>query len=398
VSDFKSPIAGTRPEIELLLCCVQSSVDSQRVERIAALLQEDLDWVYLIQTALQHGVMPLLYQSLVTTGAEAVPAPILDQLRCHFRSNARRNLRLVGQLLRCLKLLGAHGIPAAPYKGPVLAASVYGDLCLRQFVDLDVLVHEQDAFRARDVLASHGYRPEFQLAAAQEVAYLRSQSAHQVIRDAGMVIVELHWRITEGYFSFPLDTEQLWKRLEPASLAGREVRTLSAEDLLLVLCVHGTKHMWERLEWICDVAKLVGMHAAIDWPGVMKQAATLGSERMLFLGLSIAHDLLCVALPREVLESVRADPAVATLAGQVYQRLFSDQHALTGDLERCLFHLKARERFRDRLLYCLRLAMTTTPEDWALVPLPSSLFPLYYVLRPIRLAGKYGPALLRRSL
>jgi hypothetical protein len=136
----------------------------------------------------------------------------------------------------------------------------------------------------------------------------------------------------------------------------------------------------------------------MDWGWVMEQAAALGSERMLFLGLFLANDLLGAVLPEDVWQRVRADPAVVSLAGQVRERLFGDAHGQPGDLGRCLFHLKARERLEDRVRYCVRLAVTTTPGDWALVRLPSSLFPFYYVLRPIRLVRRYGLGLLRRFL
>ncbi len=395
---YKSPTAGTRPETDLLLCCAQVCADSERAERIRALLREDLDWEYLLQTAQQHATMPILYQSLTTACPQAVPKAVLDQLREHFYSNTRRNFALTGELLKCLNLLEAHGIPAVPYRGPVLAASVYGDFNLRQFGDLDILVHKKDVMRAQDLLISQGYRPEFQLNRAQEAAYLRAQSEHKVVLDEGPVIVEIHWRLTEGYFSFPLDPEQLWERLEPVSLAGKEVQTFSPEDLLLILCVHGTKHLWERLGWICDVAKLVCAHEAMNWQWVMEQACALGSARMLFLGLFLANDLLGAALPAEVLQRAQADPMVVSLARQVRQWLFLDPSERPGSLESCLFHLRARERTQDRVRYCVRLAVTTTPGDWALVRLPSSLFPLYYVLRPIRLAGKYGLELLKRLL
>ena len=61
-----------------------------------------------------------------------------------------------------------HGITAIPYKGPALALQVYGDLKLRSFVDLDVLVRRSDAARAGTLLAARGYRPHLQLSPAQE--------------------------------------------------------------------------------------------------------------------------------------------------------------------------------------------------------------------------------------
>ena len=44
-----------------------------------------------------------------------------------------------------------------PYKGPVLSTSIYHDLALRSFGDLDILVHEHEVLRVLDLLVSYGY-------------------------------------------------------------------------------------------------------------------------------------------------------------------------------------------------------------------------------------------------
>lgn len=414
----KAPAASIRLEVELLLCCARTCTDSAIVERIRALLREDIDWAYLTHTALQHGVMPLLYRSLYTTCPEAVPGAILDQLRGHFYANALRNFFLTRELLRLLKLFEAHGIPAIPYKGPVLAASVYGDLALRQFGDLDILVYQRDVPRAKDLLISQGYRLRGLRTSAQEEASLQVRHHYLFVSDDGRVTVELHWRIMERHFPFPLDPERLWERIEWVSLAGAMVRHFLPEDLLLILCVHGSKpwHCWQRLGWICDVAELIRVHQGLDWGRVMAQAGRLGSERRLFLGLCLARDLLGTALPEEVRQRMQADPVVKSLAAQVCERLFREADDPPGGFAEFRFHLRAIERRQDRVRSCLHFALTKTVITWALRP-PISLlsFPyslldrvptrnvwlwplplfallcyLYHLLLPIRRVAKYG--------
>ncbi len=386
---------GNPLEAELLLCAAQACVGSAEKDRIIALAREDVEWYRLVRTAFRHGMLPIVYQILVETCPEIIPSPVLDLLQVNFRSHARRALILTGELLKCLKLLDAHGIAAMPYRGPALAAAAYGELHLRLFDDLDLLVPEEQVLEARALLVSQGYRAVFELPPALEAAYLRAQAEHTLVRDADVVVIELHWRITERYFSFPLDARGLWDRRVRVLLAGKEVWTFSPEDLLLILCVHGTKHLWRRLLWICDVSRLLCAYPSMNWPGLIEQARALGSERMLKLGLFLANELLGAPLPSAVEQETQADPAVAFLATQVRSWLFVDPEQQAGPLASIPFHLKARERPQDRIRYCLRLALTTTVGDWALVRLPSPLFPLYYLLRPIRLVGAYGMELLR---
>ncbi|MBA3474629.1 MAG: nucleotidyltransferase family protein [Rubrobacter sp.] len=389
----RGPKTAARPEIELLLLYARTHIDPETAIRIEALLQKYIDWDYLIETAREHGMMPLLYWNLNATCPEAVPNGTLDQLRDRFQKNARRNVFMTGELLRLLNLFETHGISAVPFKGPSMAVSIYGNIALRQFTDLDILLREQDVLEAKDLLLSMGYQPEYRLTHQRETVLLQASHEYSFVHE-NKVKVELHWKITSEYFSFSLDFEHLWKRLKRSSLAGKEVPTLSPEDLLLILCVHSASHVWQQLEFVCGVAELIRANEKLDWGQVIEQARELGSERMLFLGLFLASDLLGAPLPDEVLQRVRADPSVKALATQARERLFREPGSLPGILESSLFHLRARERMQDKVRYCVQLAMVPNHFDWGL-SLPASLSFVYYILRQIRLASKFGRGLLR---
>src|SRR5215207_3022601 len=318
-----------RPEAELILLCTRSSRDLETAELILALLREEIDWAYILQMALRHRVAPLLYWNLNAICPEDIPEQVLAQLRNHFRANSQRNLLLTGELLRLLRALEAQAVPAVPYKGPALAIDAYGNLAFREFGDLDILVRKRDVRKARVVLASMGYQQQEQLAGAQEEAFLRSQCEYIFVNDTGCV-VEVHWAIVPRKISFSFDTEDLWTRLEHTMLGGDTVSTFSPEDTLLILCVHGSKHRWRRLTWICDVAELINAHQDLNWQEVMAQAAALGSERMLLLGLFLANDLLGIDLPEHVLQRVKADQAVNVLAELVTEQLFSEGEGSLG--------------------------------------------------------------------
>lgn len=177
----------------------------------------------------------------------------------------------------------------------------------------------------------------------REAAHLRSQSEYGFVRDDSGILVELQWDILPRHFSFGLDPSRLWECLEFVSFEGKKVHSFAPEDLLLILCVHGSKHHWERLSLICDVAELVRVHQGINWEWVMKRAVSSGGKRMLFLGLSLAAELLGTTLPGEVSKSIEVDSALKSLSREVYKRLFGGVEARLGALESSLFHLRVRE-------------------------------------------------------
>ncbi|HEV8131774.1 MAG TPA: nucleotidyltransferase family protein, partial [Acidobacteriota bacterium] len=247
-------------------------MDSGRAEPIELLVAKGMDWEYLMSLARRHRMMPLLYWHLSTICPESVPPLALRQLQDHFRTNSRRNLILVAELLELLSLFEDNGIPAIPYKGPVLASWVYGNVSLRQFCDLDILVPKSLALKARDLLISRGYQPNVHLSASHQTAYLEAQCEFCQVNIEKRVAVEVHWDIVPSHMAFPIDLQQLWQRLVPISFAGTTVRSFPPEDLLLILCVHGTKHRWERLDWICGVSELIRRHHEINWKRVTEQA------------------------------------------------------------------------------------------------------------------------------
>ncbi len=397
--------ASKHHEIELLLCCARTRTNSARVDRIKALLREEIDWAYLLQTAGRHRTAPLLYWNLSTTYPEAVPEGIMAQLREHFHDNGRRNLVLAGELLKILDALEERKIPAIPYKGPVLATVAYRNLALREFFDLDLLLEERDVLQAREVLASLGYRSEDLMTRskdlmteAQGVAFLRYERQYEFTRDDG-IVVELQWKVVPKYLSFPLDPLHVLRHAEQVSLGGRTVKTFSLEDLLLTLCVHGSVHSWHRLGWICDVAEVVQVSKGIDWKQLVERADALRCKRMLLLGLFLANDLFETELADEVFHEVQADAMVKVLAGEVREQLFSEAPRPWGILEGSAFqHFQFRmiEQPRDKLRYCVHRVTAPTLLDWKALPLPAALFPFYRLLRPILLTGRFGRRLVKR--
>lgn len=392
-----------RPEEELLLLCCRVRRDSEVADCIRTLLQESVDWKRLLRLAGEHRMMPLLHWHLSAASPELVQQEVLNRLQSHFYTTHLRNLSSTGELLRLVRTFREQDVPLIAYKGPVLASLAYGNLALREFIDLDVLVRKRDIPEARRLLVSAGYRQIDPPTGGYEAALLQSQREYVFIRDG--ILVELHWAVTPRNYSFPLDAGGLWERLQHVPLGGEKVATFSMEDLLLILCVHGSKHFWHRLAWICDVAELLRTHATIDWEQLMYRADELGSKRMLFLGLLLADELLEAPLPEKVSRMVRTDPKATALARQVREWLFQEPDGspnilAKGRLDESRFHpfrVRMRERLRDKFGYAVRTALIPTPEDWQYLRLPESLFFLYYLVRPIRLTARYGQRLSRRT-
>ena len=380
-----------RSETELLLRCASPPGSANRAERIRVLSSQALDWQYLLRMAEAHALTPLLYWGLKPIRPEAIPTSLAQS----FQENTRNSLYLAAELFQLVELFAREGIRVLPLKGPTLAAAAYGNIVLRQFVDLDLLVRKEDALQARSVLLKNGYTSILQLNAKWEAAYLHAYDELGLRGPDGHPLVELHWAVTPRYFSVPLDIGQFWERATSVNLGSREITALGAEDLLLVLCLHAAKHCWSRLSMVSDVAWL--MRACdIHWNEVLDRARRLGCLRIVLLGAELAAKLLEIPLPPAVGRSSPADLGVQTLTAQIVQRLLQSpsSEGSAGSLLRNILgagslHLRAREHWQDRIRYFVRLATTVGVEDWEFVDLPSSLAFLYPMLRFPRLLRKY---------
>jgi len=274
---------------------------------------------------------------------------------------------LTKELLFLLGLFDQHGIQVIPYKGPVLSTSVYHDLALRSFGDLDILVHEHDVLRAMDLLVSCGYEIIRPNSVIQVRKSLRSFWIKQLINKSPWAyqlilwnperegIVEIHWRIMSKY-AFPRRATQLWDGLKPVTVGGKTFLSFSPENLLWFLCLHGAKHQWRELRHLCDVAELLREYPDLDWERVMAEAAELGVERRLYLGLYLACFILDAPLPLAIQTKISAMPRIKVLAAQVVESVFDDreQPATSEFVRQLAFQLKAMDRLGDRVLYFLR--------------------------------------------
>jgi hypothetical protein len=356
-------------------------------ESLRELTGTAIDWDYLYRLAERHAVLPLLHRGLEREARGVAPRDFTKRLREKYRENATRNMLLAGELVRIAQLFESEGVPVLAYKGPALAAQAYGELSLRRFIDLDVLVPKEDARRAGELLLSLGFDKPEGLTEAHEKFLLRRQHNLAFARDAGRLTVELHWEVAPSLFaSVPLGA-RAWERAVTVELFGRDVKSLSPEETLLALCVHGTKHLWERLAWVCDVSALLNSHPDLDWSFVLAQARETRIERMLLLGLSLARNLVGARLPASLFDEC-AQPIVKRLSADVEERMFEGAvYEPPGFLHSVGFNLRARRRLREKAGY-LRFIFTPTEGDLRAVSLPARLSFFYYILRPFRLLLK----------
>lgn len=381
------PNAARASALAALIWCARAQVGPSQADFPAP--ATDHGWAELLRLALEHGLLPVAAARLA--GQAGVPADLARDLALGSAMTARRNLELAGELIRILGWLADEGIVGVPWKGPLLAQQAYGQIGLRSFFDLDVLVRRGDLSAARDVLLGRGFRTEKAMTAVQQRRYVDQQGELEFVREADGLWLELHTAVVPTYYAAGRNVDDLWLRLRAARLARAEVWSLALSDDLEALCVHGSKHRWDRLAWVLDVALVAARLDEDGWRDLLERSARHGTLRMVSLGVVLAVDLCAARLPDDVVQRARRDRTAVMLAAEVIGQL---QRPTPSRTDALLFHARMRERSRDRARYLLSVLTTPSGADWGALPLPQALFPLYAVTRPIRLGLKYGRRIL----
>jgi putative nucleotidyltransferase-like protein len=383
----KPTTAGrSRPELELLLAACSGPLSKQRLQKCEEWLDQPLDWEFLLNFAEQHDLAALFFWN-AQSFAGALPSSVVSRLRFCYEHNARKNLLLTQLLMEVYQLLHRAAIASIALKGPTLAAGIYGDLGLRQFSDVDLLVRRSDIPRAKELLLAAGFQSALQLTSTQERLHLRWDNEFPFHRGAQENILELQWRITPYFYAVDFDLEGQFERATSTGLGGIQCPTLCPEDMLLVLCVHGAKHAWTKLSWLCDIAWLVRTHH-LNWDQIEHDAESLGIERILFVSLALTQHFYRTPLPQFAQVSIEEDCEVRLLAEGIAARIVDEQPLDISSPGYFFLMWRLRERWRDRMRLLSRLVFTPGPGEWTAVSLPAMLSPAYLVIRGCRLGAK----------
>lgn len=357
-------------------------------------------WQALVQKAMNHRVLPLLYKKL-SDRADQVPADLMAQLKEMNNQTSLKAIALTGELINLIEILEEHHIPAIAYKGPILSLLAYGSISARAFDDLDIWVQPQHFFKPKTVLEPYGYQAQLlsMLSPQQEQAFFGRLGEYLMVNSETQIHLDVHGRCVagDGFAEF-LDLNCFWDRLETINLMGRSIQTLCCEDLVLYLCIGAGKDGWPYLKHVCDLATLIERHPNLDWDQILQEARRLKMEQMLRIGLLLIHSILAIPLNDRLLSFTQQSRSAQWISQRIAQRLTSEQLPLTTDpsLERFLVRWIMLDTWKHKFSYLsakviwnIKLFFMINDLDYQFFSLPRPLYFLYYGIRPIRLLYKY---------
>jgi hypothetical protein len=334
----------------------------------------------------------------------------VEFLRGRFHEICARNYQLAKKLVDLTSMLENEGVPVLAFKGPSLARAVYGGLSLRQYQDLDLVIHKEHLEKAVHLMTGWGFRAIPTPDRPQIIPYrCRPENPRDVARGQEIPFcapdssyyVDVHWQLGDIYWrSLSPDIEKLWERAERQDLPQGSVSTLCREDLFLALCAHGTRHGWLYLKWLVDIAELLRKPGTLDWSRIEEMIRVRpGAAASASVAVILARDLLQAPIPAEAGKILPATSRTLAVATALREELLL-RGQTSGEKPATLLALEARRvarmkyqavriiRFPDSLF--MEIIIRVSPKDRALIGLSPKLQFLYHIIRPVRLAVKHG--------
>lgn len=385
--DAQRPSATLPPETVALLACAQYLLRTRSVPSFAAALQACVSPAALSRAAAQHGMLGLLADTVARAEIDQ-PALVAAHLASLQKSAARRSLRQAGSLVRLLDELEARGVHALPIKGPVWGESLYGDVTMRQWDDLDVLVAFDQIEEARRAFLDLGFVDAGAHSGRVVRRAARAEGQIPLVHETDKKLrIDLHWEVSVGPGGEGLTGVQLLGRACSASLLGRRIVAPSPSDALLIMCLQGTRDRWNSVQDLLATAIQASRLEPESWPGILASARAAGLARRVAVGVAHVSRVMALEPPAEIEELLQRDVVarmlLATLGPDTLIRpsVVGREWKLAG----LRWRIASSDSLPSALRHLLARAFRPNRDDWEHVSLPPGLEFAYWVVRPVRL-------------
>lgn len=377
------------PEARLVLALCRTPVSTRAQARIRALLDSPLHWDVVLGLAARWEVEPVALTNLLALAGDRLPKAVADEATLRRWAARASSWKMTTLFLDVLRAVDGAGIPSMVLKGPGVALLGYGDVTLRTFADLDLLVRPSDAPAVRELLVSRGFTPAYR--ADAEPVLIRA--GHALELSDRQTQVEIHTALVSRHLNVDLPAAALWEESHMMPCLDSSIRVPALHHLYVYLCMHGAKHRWKLPRWACDVAQIDATVGLAEAVAIVRLAERTHTRRLVALGARLASALTDG-------ERMNVSPDALAPAATTHALVAEAQASWYGGPERpgtnalSILHpalpsvrywMTGRERLVDRLATPLLLALGTAPED-------ASAGSLRVLRRPLRL----GTALARR--
>ena len=392
--DPMSAHLGLNTELQLMMSLARSHLRPEDITRLHAWGPHIVDWQAFASRSSWHLIAPLCLYHLTALDS----APWVDEAKHALRPVARA--LVVQGLEKALvqrrfveEHLQAHNIPYLAIKGRALGCQFYPDPSLRPARDIDVWVEQRNKRAVIESAQAGGYVTDLSgrcLGDTELLIHIDKRQNGIGLLDPNGARVELDRHLDKAGLRFQF--HDCLERAQSVNIDGIRAPVLPIEESFIYACLHHARHGFLRLIWLADL-DAIQQSPEFDLGSVMQRADALGLRSTVeaclgFYAACKSDDPLAHAQSDERAQDIlKTCMAVSDL--QHAKEVSEVKSSLTADF---LYEWQLDERDRkhrlmrwvQQQLWHLRPSLA----DYELIPLPSVLYPAYWILR--------GPLLVAR--
>lgn len=361
-----------------------SSCQKTEVETFIA--SQSINWRLMLEIARVHSIRAFIYH-IITVNKIIVDTGFELSLKKKYYNTRMKNLgqlyvtkNLVAELKKC-------DISIIPYKGAIFAQSYYADVSLRESIDIDFLVSQDDVKAIEDFLIKENYNPittvprsylPYYRTFFKDIVYNKQENVNASI--------EMHWRLMDRFSGDYPSYDFFSPHLVLYQAQGMSIQKLAPSyDFLAVVSNHLVKDMGIKFKYLIDLACIIiKERESLDTTVIFNCAKRYGFEKKLSVGLDLVTLLLgitlieraeTITLPEELLKTPLEYPIHLP-------RLYINEVRFIKRSLQLQDNLWQQMKFLTR---CTLYVFLPTYADINELKLPVYFLPVLIVIRPFRL-------------
>ena len=282
-----------RPEVDFLLLCIRQHLTSGHQSQLLALARQySLDWHYLFEIGVSHGIAPLFFTNMEQVGLDQLAVP--PAIRAALQENCYRNIAAKA------------GVQAKLVEICAFCAQRDVDIMLLKGTALDQLVYQEPWYVVHDVdlllRSVHG----------------RDRSAERI--DTMQAIERFFWTLPGFEYEFDthhdltmngllaINIAEIWTDAQQLELAAQVTWVMSAEDLLIAACINACRKRFFNLKTLLAIASLVDHYKSLDWTRLAAKAKRDHVAKIVYSALWVTRMSLGVAFPENLAQHLGITP------------------------------------------------------------------------------------------
>jgi hypothetical protein len=204
--------------------------------------------------------------------------------------SAIHQIQHINQMKKVLHEFNTAGIPVIVLKGLALR-SLYPNPEFRTMGDADILVHQEDMSKSKQLLIRLGYTEN------------NSDLVHCCFYKEKHLPIELHWTlVNEAHIKTATKfQENIWNNTVSINMLGEQVLALSPASQLMHVCLHMAVHFLSNgfgLRQLCDFVLLFELEKrSIDWDFFYEDCKMNGIEKFVISIFAVCSQLFDIEIP-----------------------------------------------------------------------------------------------------